>query len=298
MDNENVTNPAEAPATEEVAAEEETTSEQEAPETEADESAAEGEGAEPETEEVEINGNRYKVPKELAPHLMMNKDYTHKTQALAEERRQWEAQRIEEEQRIQRESEITQAVIDDEAQLRAVDARLKWLSSVDPYSLSPQDYQRYSIDLQQARQAKEDLSHSLNLKKEALSADRQQNFAKAVSKAIENLNQPDERLGWAGKYDESVRENLTQAAKEIGIPDHMLQGIAEPAVVKAIHLAKIGLETLKKQKAAATAKPASPPANPVPTVSAAKTKPVVNPDKLTTEQWVKWREKQIAKQRA
>lgn len=298
MDNENTANPAEAPATEEAVTDETATAAPEAPETEPNDDLEQEESAEPEFEEVEIDGTRYKVPKEIAPRLMMEKDYRQKTMSLAEERRQWEAQRIEEEQRIQRESEITQAVIDDEAQLRAVDARLKWLSSVDPYSLSLQDYQRYSIDLQQARQAKEDLSQSLSSKKEALSADRQQNFAKAVSKAIENLSQPDERLGWAGKYDDSVRENLTQTAKEIGIPEHMLQGIADPAVVKAFNLARIGLETLKKQKAAANAKPAQTPANPVPTVSGVKTKATVDPDKLPIDQWVKWREKQIARARA
>lgn len=298
MENENVTNPTEAQATEEVAAEENTAPEQESTASEADESTDQDDGSEPEFEEVDFNGNRYKVPKELAPHLMMQKDYTQKTQTLAEEKRQWEAQRVAERERIQREEDLSQEIIDDVAQLRAIDARLRMLSEVNPYSLSPQDYQRYSIELTQAQQAKEALNANVSSKKQALAADREQHFATAVSQAIENLNKPDERLGWPGKYDNAVVESLNQTAKEIGIPEHMLKGIADPAVVKAFHLAKIGLETLKKQKAAVAAKPQSPEAKPVPTVTNAKAKSVVNPEKLSTEEWVKWRNKQLASKRA
>ena len=297
MDNTDVTNPAEATAEAEVATDETTTQQAEAA-PEPDENAEQDENAEPEFEEVDFNGNRYKVPKELAPHLMMNKDYTHKTQALAEERRQWEATRIAEQERIQREESITQEIIDDVAQLRAVEARLKMLSEVNPYQLDPQDYQRYSIELTQAQQAKDNLANAVNSKKQALAADREQNFATAVSQAIEVLNKPDERLGWSGKYDSAVVESLNQTAKEIGIPPHMLQGIADPAVVKAFNLARIGLETIKKQKAAVTAKPQTPEAKPVPTVTTSKAKGVTDPDKMSVSEWNKWREKQLAAKRA
>ena len=297
MEIENVTNPAEATAEAEVATEETTTQQAEAA-PEPDENAEQDENAEPEFEEVDFNGNRYKVPKELAPHLMMNKDYTHKTQALAEERRQWEATRIAEQERIQREESITQEIIDDVAQLRAVEARLKMLSEVNPYQLNPQDYQRYSIELTQAQQAKDNLANAVNSKKQALAADREQNFATAVSQAIEVLNKPDERLGWSGKYDSAVVESLNQTAKEIGIPPHMLQGIADPAVVKAFNLARIGLETIKKRKAAVTAKPQTPEAKPVPTVTTSKAKGVTDPDKMSVSEWNKWREKQLAAKRA
>ena len=57
------------------------------------------------------------------------------------------------------------------------------------------------------------------------------------------------------------------------------------------------METVKKSKSVAKT-PASI-AKPVPQVGAGKTNTaIVNPDKLSPEEWVKWREKQIAKRQA
>lgn len=66
-------------------------------EAEPQEEGAEQE-AEPQAEEyitVEYNGASYNVPKELEGHLLREADYTKKTQALAEQRKQLEAERNE-----------------------------------------------------------------------------------------------------------------------------------------------------------------------------------------------------------
>lgn len=64
--------------------------EAEAPEPEAEENA---EPEEEEAEEVEVDGRTYVLPKSLKPHLMMEKDYRHKTMEAAEKTRAFEVER-------------------------------------------------------------------------------------------------------------------------------------------------------------------------------------------------------------
>jgi hypothetical protein len=292
MEIESVTNPVEAPAEAEVATEESTTAESEALETDLTDEV-EGEGQEDEFEEVEINGNRYKVPKEIAPAIMKNADYTQKTQTLAEERRQWEMHLASERERIQREAEVSEAIQDDIAQYRAVEARLKSLQNVNAYALPPADQQRYILELNQLQMARGELGGRINSRKSELEAEREHHIATAISQAVETLNKPDERLGWPGKYDETMRTSLTGFARELGFTDAEVSRETRPHAVKLLHLAKIGLETLKKQQAAS--RPAKTEAKPVPQVGQSRATAITNPDRLSMDEWVKYERKRMAK---
>lgn len=295
MELEQVTNPAETKVEEEVAAEvTETTETPEPEQLEADE--ADGEEQEPEFEEVEINGNRYKVPKEIAPAIMKNADYTQKTQALAEEKRQWEARISEDRESIQREAEMFEAMQDEIANVRAVDARLQSLQQVNPYTLSPADQQRYTLELMQLQNAKQDLTGRIQNRRSELEAEREQKSANAISKAIEILTKPDERLGWSGKYDDQMRTSLTNFGRELGFSDAEMARETRPNAIKLLHLAKLGFETLNKQRAAIV-KP-KVEAKPVPQVSRSNAKGVTDPDRLSMEDWVKYEQRRMAKARA
>lgn len=293
MEIENTDNPATAEAVAQEPAKEATSPEAEQPELTA-EDAEEGQVQEPEYEEVDYNGNRYKVPKEVAPALMMQADYTRKTQEVAETRKAIEAER----EAFLIEKQINDEIFDDAAQHRAISARIRELQAINPNTLQPQQQTQYMIEMMNLKNASDELAGKINYRRNELVNLQQENTAKQLNQAVAELTKPDERLGWSGKYDDSMRASLAATGKEIGLPDHVLNGIREPVIIKAIHLAKIGLDTLKKQKAAATAKPAQTPANPVPTVSGVKTKAAVDPEKLSADEWVKWREKQLAKARA
>ena len=149
-----------------------------------DEQPEEGQATEPELEDVEINGKTYRVPKDVAPHLMMQADYTRKTQEVAEIRKAVEAQRAE----IQREAELNQAMIDDIAQARAVDARLQALQRVNWNEVPLEDQQRLLIEQMQLRQAKEDLGQRINGRRTEIETMRERESATALSQAIEVLN--------------------------------------------------------------------------------------------------------------
>lgn len=255
----------------------------------------EGQATEPETEEVEFNGNTYRVPKEIAPALMMQADYTRKTQEVAEIRKAVEAQRAD----IQREAEINQAMIDDIAQARAVEARLQALQRVNWNEVPVEDQQRLLIEQMQLRQAKEDLGQRINGRRTEIETMREREAATALSQAIEVLNKPKPEIGWTGKFDAPARDTLTKFGLEIGYTNEELANTTHPLMIQTLNLARIGYEALKKQRTA-IAKPAAVEAKPVPEVSAARSAQPIRglDDRLSTDEWLKRRNEQLRKRSA
>ena len=76
------------------------------------------------------------------------------------------------------------------------------------------------------------------------------------------------------------------------------QGLSESelnTVYKAEHIAILNKARMFDELQKSRAKPKSPaPAQPVTRIKAKAQKATVNPDKLSPEDWVKWREKQLA----
>ena len=111
----------------------------------------EGDEAPEEEEELDIDGNPIRLPKTLAEKLkarmMMQADYTQKTQALAEQRKA-----IEQERQVQQwEAEAKQALFTEEAQLLTVRQRLEQFQGVNWAALAQQDLRKQNATLKQVR---------------------------------------------------------------------------------------------------------------------------------------------------
>lgn len=297
MENNDTTNPvAEAPEAEapEVG---DNTSDETLVADEADENAEDGDEAPEEEEELDIDGNPLKVPKTLAEKLkarmMMQADYTQKTQSLAEQRREYEAQR----QAFEAEAQTRQELFKEEAQLFAVQQRLNQYQNVNWQALAQQDVQKYAAaqaEYTQLRDYADRLSGHVEGRKAELAKAAEQETAIALSKAVEALNKPNPALGWDGKFDADKRASLTKFGMELGYSNEELANTTHPLMIQTLNLARIGYETLRKQNA--SLKTPTPVAKPVPQVATGKTRTgPLNPDKLSPEEWVKWRETQMAK---
>jgi len=292
MENEAVTNPAEEVVTNDAPTPEVTENEaDELLEADADESAAE---TEEEFIDIEKDGKTYKVPKSVQDLLMFQKDYTQKTQTLAEQRRELEAQR----QATQWETETREALFQEKAQLVTVQQRLAQFANVNWQALAQQDIQQYAAaqaEYTQLKDVHDRLSGHVEGRESELAAHREQATATALTKAIEHLNKPNPSLGWDGKFDADKRSNLTKFGMQLGFTNEELTNTSHPLMIQTLNLAKIGYEALQKQAASLKQQPQ---ANPVPQVAAGKSRSgPANPDKLPMDQWVKWRERQIAKSR-
>jgi hypothetical protein len=282
MDLDTATNP--APADEAPAPEVE-----EAPETEP---AEEGEqpALEDEFEELDVDGKRIKFSKDAKPYVMMHADYTRKTQEVAEMKRAAEAQHEE----VKRERQFQEENLSTIAQLTAVSSQLEAFAKIDFNQLASEDQdnaQRLYFQYQQLKDAQRELQSSIEGKKREWDTAREQHIATARRQASEALARPDPGYGWGGKFTPELKTNLDKLAYSLGYNDQQLAH-AEAKDIKLFNLALIGLNALKQQK---TAQKAAPTAEPVPQAGKGKSAAVTNPDKLSPEAWVKWREAQIRK---
>ena len=89
---------------------------------------------EDDTEEVDWDGTKYRIPKALKPGLLMQADYTRKTQELAEQRRHVE-QHV---QSLSQQAELQQATLEHRVNLRTVEQQLQQFSNTDWSNYSAQ----------------------------------------------------------------------------------------------------------------------------------------------------------------
>lgn len=288
-----MTTDANNPAEPELAQADATSADTEQPET--DQSDGDGgdldtQGADPEFEEVDVEGERLAVPKSAAEKLraamLRQADYTRKTQELADLRKQSEAEIASEKARVESERANIQAV----ARLVALDEQLQAYAKVDWDAA-------YDSDPVGAGKAKAKFD-SLMMQRQHHVAQVQQHEAQralqereATARAMQQANEVlgREIKGWSPDYAKSLRD----VAKSLGADDRAIDSIREPWIVRALHAQKLLAEmTARAQKA-----PAPPPAQPVKTVTGGTSRAGVDPDKMSTDEWMAWRNKQVAKQR-
>ena len=261
----------------------------------ADDADVDGEASVTEEEfiELEKDGKTYKIPKSVEDLLMFQKDYTQKTQTLAEQRREFEAQR----QAAEWEARTRAELFNEEAQLHTVKQRLSQYQNVNWQALAQQDVQKYAAAQAEYTQLKDyhdRLSGHVEGRKSELAQKYEQETAIALERAISQLNAPNPALGWDGKFDADKRASLTKFGMELGFSNEELSNTTHPLMIQTLNLARIGYETLRKQSA--SLKQPTPEAKPVPQVGSGKTRSgPVNPDRLSPDEWLKWRETQLAR---
>jgi len=258
----------------------------------------EGDEAPEEEEELDIDGNPLKVPKTIAEKLkarmMMQADYTQKTQALAEQRKADEATR----QAMQWEQKTRSELFNEEAQLYTVSQRLEMFQNVNWQALQQQDPSKFAAaqaEYMQMRDFHDKLKGHVEGRKSELTQKFEQETASELSRAVETLSQPAPDVGWDGKFDAEKRAILTKFGMDVGwFSNEELASTTDPRNIRMLNLARIGYETLRAKQA--NLKQPAQVAKPVPQVATGKTRTgPFNPDRLSNDEWQKWRETQLAK---
>ena len=270
----------ELPESTETAAEVETDAETE--DAELDEQTAEAE-----EEDVEYEGKQYKVPKELKDALLRQADYTRKTQEVAEARRQFEAQT----QSFQQERQFHQQNMQEVAQVIAIDQQLAQFSQVDWNALADADpAQAVKLDRQfrdlQAQRAQ--IEYQVTQKQSEFAQRQQQEAARQLEEGRRVLER--EIPGWGAEK----AQELFLFGKNYGIPEQLLGSLQMPVLVKALH----DLKQFHQLKEKATTKPKAPvQEKPVTRIAASKASGAIDPDRMSPDQWLKWRESQLRTKR-
>lgn len=176
------------------------------------------EDAQPETFVVKVNGEDMVVTlDELRNGYSRQADYTRKAQALAEERKAFQAQQA---QHV-RESDETARM---RAVLLGLDHKLQQYSDVNWAELNSKDPQQANAEFmtyQTARDIRNKLATELQAKEQAEAVKQQEALLKSVASARETLAQlmPDF---------ESVKPQLIAAIQSYGFTEHETHGITDP----------------------------------------------------------------------
>jgi hypothetical protein len=216
---------------------------------------AEAEATEPVEElfDIEINGKKHKVTKEIRDSVLMHADYTRKTQEVAEQRKAIEAQKAQ----VDQFATSAQAHIRDMGRLMALDDQLDQYNKVDWTRYTNENPLEADAAFRQRTLMKEQ-REALARQIQANEMRRSQEAQLAQAKRYEETNRKleTEIKGWNA----DLAGKLRQYAADVGIPDNLIRAYAhDVGSVKALHEAYLGRQLIEKQKAAAKAATATDP---------------------------------------
>jgi hypothetical protein len=197
--------------------------------------------------DIEINGKKHKVTKEIRDSVLMHADYTRKTQEVAEQRKAIEAQRAQ----VDQFATSAQAHIRDMGKLMALDDQLDQYNKVDWARYTNENPLEADAAFRQRtlmKEQREALARQIQANEMRRSQEAQLNQAKRYEETNRKLET--EIKGWNSE----LAGKLRQYAADVGIPDNLIRAYAhDVGSVKALHEAYLGRQLIEKQKAAAKA---------------------------------------------
>lgn len=224
---------------------------------EAETPQAEEEAAQELLATIEYEGESWEVPEKLKEAFMFNKDYTQKTQDLASQRKELEAQQ----DRVNQQAEATEDYIQQKATLFNIQAQIEQYEQVDWQAAGAEDpmgAQQAWIQFQQLKEAKAAAEAGIQQFEQDRSATMQQEaagrFQEAETWAQKNIP------NWSN---ERGLELVEFASKEIGLSQEQMRQFMSPQFVQVMHLAKLGKAAMQRGN-----KPPQPTPKPLKKVTA------------------------------
>jgi len=242
--------------------------------------------AETDDEEIDYDGEKFKVPKKLKEAFMRQQDYTQKTQTVAEQRKAVEAQEAE----IQRKAQLQQQNIAEYAEAYSLDNQLKQYQQIDWQQLIEADpVQAMKLDRQmrELQQRRDQVVTSVTQKQQQQALQMQQETAKRLQEGRAVLER--EIKDWSPE----LGKKLLDYGQSIGFKAEELANVTNPVAVKLLHKAW-QFDQLMKKSASEKDKPV-PQEKPVTRITASKGAAQKHPSQMTDREFAKWRQSQIAK---
>lgn len=238
-------------------------------------------------EEVERNGKKATIPAWLKPELLMQADYTRKTQELAASRRAFEAER-------DAASHVNQAERSAEANLILIDRQIDHFSKLDwnaAYDGDAAAAQKSFIQFQLLKDARRETLGFLDQL-------RAQRISKEQQETAKRLEECDSAMAkHLPEWSPSAAAKLKQEGmRYFGFPADDLDGIDNPRILLALHAAVQWKDHLAKQQKAEALE------RQVQVIPAARPGKGSAPsagldDRLSAEEWLRRRNEQV-RQRA
>lgn len=246
-----------------------------------------------EEDEIDVDGKKFVLPKSAAEKLkaerLMQADYTRKTQEVAEQRRAIEQQA----QQLQQQAQFQQSYIAEVAKVTAIDEQLQKYAGInlgDYIDSDPVAVMKAQEEIRSLQMKRAEIVNNLTQRQQMQAMEQQQATARQLQQASEYLAR--EISGWSDQRSNELRAYaISLGVPEQAIPNLVLQ---IPAIAKAFDKAN-QFDKLVKDR---TTKPKQDASTPPPTRITAKSGGAQkDPDKMSPEEWTKWRESQIKRNR-
>lgn len=231
---------------------------------------------------VKVRGKKEDLER-LKAERLMQADYTRKTQEVAEQRKAIEAER----ERVEQTRAFEQQNLDIVADIRAIDRQIAHLSQINLMQLSQSDpvqAQQLMLQLQGLQTHRGQAANALAQRHQQFQQAQQQDAARQLEEGRRVLQR--EIPGW----NQELGLKLMEFGKSRGYPESVLANVTNPRFVIDLYQ----LYQVAEAKKQATTRTPVVQDKPVTRVSSAsKAKAVTDPDKLSPEQWLKWRNSQV-----
>lgn len=206
--------------------------ESEVPAEAEDESEAQAQADEPadDAEEVEFEGEVFALPKKLKDAVLRQKDYTQKTQQVADLRRQIEVQA----EAVKAEAEFQKAHFEKAVQAHALNTQLQQFAQIPWAQLAQEDPGRYlQLDRQQRelQEAAYRVNAELQQAGQKFQEERGQLKQKAQAKCIEELKRDFKDFG------PDLLRTLDETGKSFGFSGEELAQVTDPRMIRVLHAA-------------------------------------------------------------
>jgi len=199
-------------------------------------------------EEVEFQGQTYKVPKELKASLMQRDDYTRKTQNVADERRIVEAQRV----ALETQSAWQQQSVKAFAAVEAMDGQLAQYRNMDWASMDTDTMTRTKHAIDQIKERRGEIAQALQGAYQEFRAKLQESRGAMLqsSEAYLARNIP--------KWGKDAAKELSEYATGQGFTDAEMNAFDNPKLIQMAWKAK-QFDALQAQKSATIKKAENAP---------------------------------------
>lgn len=220
--------------------------------------------AESDDVEIEYEGEKFKIPRQLEKSILQERDYTRKSQELAEQRRQVEHER-KISNGIKLDREFSESIATEVDQLRAIDGYMRHLEGIDVRTLPLDDQIAHLAEIARVPRQREAIQRSIEGKRAKFDQTMQEHLSTirqsakdALSKSIPGFS--DELLG-----------TITSYSKTLGFTEQDIDAIttdprSSSVLYKAMQYDKLQSNKADAVKKATSASPAIKPgsSNPMP----------------------------------
>lgn len=243
---------------------------------------------EDDSEELDLDGLKFKVPKAAKDAFLRQADYTRKTQEVAEERKALQAERASVYQ-------ASAAELQARAQIVALDQSIANYQRTDWDAWEnddPFEAQKGWRQFQTLQQQRGNLAGQLSQHVQQRTIEQQRETAKAIDEGRAVLAR--EIKGWS---EDLAAKLLDMGVKEYNFSRDEIEEFTDPRAVKVLHDAYQWRQSQGKQKQAQNIA-AVQAVKPAAKIGSGSAPPAGLDDRLSAEEWTRRREAQVRKRRA